>query len=107
MFVAMPRTVDLLVGGVTGMAKPQHRTKEYRQAYAALRRAQARGEWLICVEPDCRMTSRDIPPDCPASVSHDESGTVIIGPSHLHCNLHEAAVRGNRMRRHGADSWRL
>lgn len=89
------------------MAKPQHRTPEYRKAYVALRRAQQRGEWLRCVEPDCRMETRDIAPDMPASVSHDESGTVIIGPSHLHCNLHEAAVRGNRMRGRGKSSWRL
>lgn len=80
------------------MAKPQHRTPEYRAAYAALRRAQAAGEWLVCVEPICKRTSRDIAPWDRASVSHDPSGTVIIGPSHLGCNLSEAAVRGNRMR---------
>lgn len=80
------------------MAKPQHRTPEYRAAYRALRQAQAAGEWLWCVEPKCKATSRQIAPWQRASISHDTTGTVILGPSHLGCNLSEAAVRGNKMR---------
>jgi hypothetical protein len=80
------------------MAKPQHRTPEYRAAYSALRRAQQAGEWFTCVEPICKMPSRDIAPWQRASISHDPSGTVILGPSHLRCNLSEAATRGNKMR---------
>lgn len=81
------------------MAKPQHRTPEYRAAYAEIRRAQAAGEWLVCVEPVCKMGDRAIAPWMRASVSHDPSGTVILGPGHLRCNLSEAASRGNRMRK--------
>lgn len=84
------------------MAKPQHRTAEYRAAYLAIRAAQAAGQWLTCVEPVCKRASRAIAPTDRASVSHDPSGTVILGPSHLGCNLSEAARRGNRMRRRRA-----
>ena len=80
------------------MAKPQHRTPEYRRAYQTQRQAQAAGQWLTCVEPICKKPSRDIAPWDRASISHDPSGTVILGPSHLSCNLSEAASRGNRMR---------
>lgn len=80
------------------MAKPQHRTAEYRAAYNQLRKAQAEGQWLECVEPVCKKSTRAIAPWMRASISHDPSGTVILGPSHLACNLAEAARRGNRMR---------
>lgn len=80
------------------MAKPQHRTPEYRAAYAQLRALQRAGVWLVCVEPICKRRTRDIAPWQRASVSHDPSGTVILGYSHLGCNLSEAASRGNRMR---------
>lgn len=89
------------------MAKPQHRTPEYRRAYVELRRAQQRGEWLTCVEPRCLMPSRSIAPTDAASISHDPTGTVILGPSHLHCNLSEAAIRGNRMRKMAGTTRRL
>lgn len=81
------------------MAKPQHRTPEYRAAYKAQRTAQAAGQWLWCVEPICKRQTRDIAPWDRASISHDPTGTVILGPSHLGCNLSEAASRGNKMRR--------
>ncbi|WGL50651.1 hypothetical protein P5P86_11815 [Nocardioides sp. BP30] len=80
------------------MAKAQHRTAEYVAAYKALRRAQAAGEWHECVEPLCLAPTRLIAPDDRASISHDPSGLLILGPSHLSCNLSEAAKRGNRMR---------
>jgi hypothetical protein len=80
------------------VAKPQHRTPEYRAAYAELRRLQSAGVWLTCVEPKCHYRTRAISPSAKASVSHDPSGLVITGYSHLKCNLSEAATRGNRMR---------
>jgi hypothetical protein len=80
------------------MVKPQHRTPEYVAAYKAQKAAQARGEWLLCVEPICLMPTRDIAPWHRASISHDPTGQVILGDSHLRCNLSEAATRGNKMR---------
>ena len=80
------------------MAKAQHRTPEYRAAYAELRKMQAAGVWLVCVEPVCKFRTRDIAPHHRASISHDPSGLVILGPSHLRCNLSEAASRGNKQR---------
>jgi hypothetical protein len=80
------------------VAKAQHRTREYVTAYKAIKRAQAEGQTLWCVEPVCKYPSRAIYPYQRASVSHDPSGTVILGPSHLHDNLSEAAIRGNKMR---------
>jgi hypothetical protein len=80
------------------MAGPQHRTPEYVAAYKAIKRAQAAGQVLWCVEPVCKFPSRAIYPHQRASVSHDPSGLTILGPSHLSDNLSEAAVRGNKMR---------
>lgn len=84
------------------MAKAQHRTPQYRAAYTAIRKLQAAGIALWCVEPRCLMPTRVIHPSQRASVSHDPTGTVLIGDwphaSHLRCNLSEAAIRGNRMR---------
>ena len=80
------------------MAKPQHRTREYVAAYKAIKRAQAEGQILWCVEPVCKYPSRHIYPHQRASVSHDTTGALILGPSHLHDNLSEAAIRGNKMR---------
>jgi hypothetical protein len=89
------------------MADPQHRTREYVAAYRAIRRAQAAGEVLVCVEPRCLAQSRVIAPHHRASVSHDTSGLVILGPSHLRCNLSEAAIRGNKMRAKQRQRWEL
>lgn len=89
------------------MAKPQHRTPEYRRAYTQLRAAQAAGQWFTCVEPRCLMSTRDIAPWMRASISHDTTGLVIVGPSHLKCNLSEAAVRGNKMRGEKVRRWVL
>lgn len=93
------------------MAKPQHRTPEYRAAYTAIRQAQATGQWLVCVEPICKFGSRDIAPWMRASVSHDPTGLILIGSwphaSHLRCNLSEAAKRGNRMRARPPRRWVL
>ncbi len=89
------------------MAKPQHRTPEYRRAYQAIKRAQAAGHTLWCVEPVCKYRSRAINPWQKASVSHDPSGLHILGPGHLRCNLSEAAVRGNKMRAHSRSRWVL
>lgn len=80
------------------MAKAQHRTPQYRAAYRTMKQQQARGVWLECVEPVCKKPTRAIAPTDRASISHDTTGTVILGPSHLGCNLSEAATRGNAMR---------
>lgn len=80
------------------MAKAQHRTPEYRAAYRALVNAQRAGQWLTCVEPRCIKPTRAIAPTERASISHDPTGTLILGPSHLTCNASEGATRGNRMR---------
>lgn len=89
------------------MASDQHRTPEYVAAYKAIRRAQAAGQLLWCVEPVCKLNVRLISPWQRASVSHDPSGTVICGPSHLVCNLSEAATRGNKLRAKRRRSWAL
>lgn len=74
---------------------------KYTGAYLALRRAYApvvaRGE-AVCSEPVCVMQSRHIVPGSRWHLSHDETGTVVLGPSHAKCNLSEAAKRGNAAR---------
>jgi hypothetical protein len=87
------------------VAKSQHRTPEYRRAYQAIKRAQNAGEILWCVEPVCKFPSRHIYPHQRASVSHDPSGRIILGPSHLSDNLSEAAIRGNKMRAARRPRW--
>lgn len=85
------------------MAKPQHRTPEYRRAEQACKQQVLAGT-AVCVEPRCLFTSRLIPIWFAQvkprlwSVSHDITGTVVLGPSHKKCNLSEAAIRGNKMR---------
>ena len=81
------------------MAKPQHRTPEHRAAYAAIKRAQAAGQWLVCHQPVCVMLTRDIAPNEAADVAHDDSGTVILGPSHSLCNRREAGQKRHRIAR--------
>lgn len=94
------------------MAKPQHRTAEYRRAEAECKRMVVAGI-AVCVEPVCLFTSRLIPPWFAEvkprlwSVSHDTSGAVILGPSHKRCNLSEAATRGNKGRAVGRRRWAL
>jgi hypothetical protein len=80
------------------MAKPQHRTAEYVAAYRALKRAQAAGQVLWCVEGECVYPTRHVYPNQRAAVLHDVTGTVILGPGHHKCNAREAAIRGNKMR---------
>ncbi len=80
------------------MAGPQHRTPEYRAAYRNLKAAQARGEWLVCVQPVCLMGTRDIAPHQAAHVAHDDSGTVILGAAHGLCNTSDGGKRAHQQR---------
>jgi hypothetical protein len=79
------------------VVKPQHETPEYRAARQrfAIEVKAGRG-W--CSQPVCVMSTRYIPPGALWDVAHDESGTIILGPSHRLCNRRDGAVRGNRMR---------
>ena len=74
---------------------------KYTGTYLAIRRAWApivaRGE-ATCHEPVCLHPTRDIHPDARWDLSHDPSGTVILGPSHRRCNRAEGATRGNKAR---------
>lgn len=75
------------------MAGPQHRTPEYRKARRFIDGQQAAGQWLVCMQPVCLMDTRDIAPTDLTDVGHDESGTVILGPTHRHCNRVDGAWR--------------
>jgi hypothetical protein len=81
------------------MAGPQHRTPEYRAAYKKLKRDQAAGKWLWCVQGmhgssgSCLHPTRDIAPDQPAHVAHDDSGNVVIGVAHARCNVTDGGQR--------------
>lgn len=88
------------------MARAKYRTPEYRAAYAALRAAQARGDWLTCVQPVCLMPSRDIAPDEPTHVAHDDSGEEILGPAHARCNTSDGGKR-RAVARNGVTWWPL
>lgn len=81
------------------MAGPQHRTPEYRAAYKQLKRDQAAGRWLECVQGwhgssgTCLHPTRAIAPTDAAHVAHDDSGNVIIGVSHALCNVTDGGQR--------------
>lgn len=88
------------------MAGPQHRTPEYRAAYRQLKRDQAAGKWLTCVQGlhgssgTCLHPSRRIAPTDEAHVAHDDTGQRIIGVAHAKCNWTDGA----RRRQHGPDA---
>jgi hypothetical protein len=81
------------------MAEPKYRTPEYRAARKRIDQAQARGEWLTCVQGwhgssgDCLHPTRDISPTDAAHVAHDDAGTTIIGASHALCNVTDGGQR--------------
>lgn len=74
---------------------------KYSGTYLAIRKAWApvvaRGE-ATCHEPICLMPTRAIAPGSRWHLSHDPTGTMILGPSHMRCNTSEAATRGNKTR---------
>lgn len=62
--------------------------QKYSGYYLAIRRAWApvvaRGE-ATCHEPVCLKDTRAIHPGSSWDLSHDPTGTVILGPSHRSC----------------------
>jgi hypothetical protein len=70
-----------------------HHQTERARHMAALRAAGAG----LCAEPHCVMRSRVITPDMDLHLSHDPTGTVVLGLSHARCNRHEAAVRARAL----------
>lgn len=82
------------------MAKAKYQTPEYRAAKREADAAQARGEWLICAEVVCKYQTRDIAPDQGNDIAHDESGTVILGPAHPHCNRADGGRRRHQSPTH-------
>lgn len=79
------------------MSKPRYRYA-HQQERKRWEPVVAAGE-AYCAEPRCLMRTRWIAPGTKWHVSHDPSGTVVIGVSHERCNTSEGATRGNRMRR--------
>ena len=80
------------------MADARYQTREYRAARKAITAAQARGEWLVCVQPECVMGTRDIAPSQATDVAHDDSGTVVLGPAHMRCNRVDGGKRRHTVR---------
>lgn len=75
------------------MADPRYRTPEFRAERRRITAAQARGQWLECVQPECVMDTRDIAPHQPADVAHDDTGTIVLGPAHATCNRRDGGIR--------------
>lgn len=53
---------------------------------------------VLCHEPVCLEPSREIRPGAAWDLAHDESGSLILGPAHAHCNRTEGSARGNATR---------
>lgn len=75
------------------MSRAKYQTPDFRAERKRINEAQARGEWLTCVQGECVMGSRDIAPHEPADVAHDDSGTVVLGPAHATCNRRDGGIR--------------
>ena len=75
------------------MADAKYRTREYRDAAALAKKAQRRGEWLVCQQPECLEETRDIAPTDLIDIAHDDSGTVVLGPAHRRCNRSDGGKR--------------
>ena len=75
------------------MALAKYRTREYRDAKARADKAQRRGEWLLCHQPECLEPTRDIAPHDLVDIAHDDSGTVVLGPAHRRCNRSDGGRR--------------
>lgn len=78
---------------------------KYRGTYRVTRKAWTpvvNGGEALCHEPRCLEEEaghgRHITPGTPWHLSHDPTGTIILGPSHARCNTSEAAIRGNKDR---------
>jgi hypothetical protein len=71
----------------------EHRAERDRHM-RALQRAGAG----LCAERRCVKRSRIITPDMDLHLAHDPTGTIVLGLAHAACNIHEAAVRANRLR---------
>lgn len=82
------------------MADDRYRTRDYRAARKAADAAQGRGEWLTCRQPVCLMPSRDIGPDEPIDIAHDDSGTEVLGPAHARCNRSDGGKRRHQSPTH-------
>lgn len=76
-----------------------HRTPEHRAERKRINQAQARGQWLTCVQGwhgssgGCLYPSRDIAPTDEAHVAHDDAGSTVIGPAHALCNVTDGGQR--------------
>jgi hypothetical protein len=75
------------------VALAKYRTREFKAERQRITEAQGRGEWLLCVQPECLHPTRDIAPSQPAHVAHDDSGTVVLGPAHELCNTSDGGKR--------------
>ena len=78
-------------GGTKTAAK--YRTKEHREARAAMQAQLDRDGYLLCAQPACLHPTRTILPGMRWCAGHDDTGTAYIGPVHLRCNVTDGAKR--------------
>lgn len=73
---------------------PKYRTKEHRDARAAMKAQLERDGSAQCAQPICLMRTRLILPGMHWCAGHDETGTRYIGLVHRLCNVRDGAKRG-------------
>ena len=76
-----------------GKVNPKYRSKEHRDARAAMKAQLERDGSAQCAQPVCVMRSRLILPGMAWCAGHDDSGTQYIGLVHTRCNTTDAARR--------------
>ena len=77
----------------SGPVNPKYRSKEHRDARAAMKRQLERDGHAYCAQPICVMRSRLITPSMRWCAGHNDAGTDYIGPVHQQCNVRDGARR--------------
>jgi len=77
-----------------GSVNPKYRSKEHRDARAAMKAQLDRDGFTYCAQPVCVMRSRLITPSMRWCAGHNDAGTEYIGPVHMRCNVRDGARRG-------------
>ena len=76
-----------------GGTQAKYRSKEHRDARAAMKAQLERDGSAQCAQPVCVMRSRLILPGMAWCAGHDDSGTRYIGLVHRVCNQRDGAKR--------------
>jgi hypothetical protein len=76
-----------------GSTNPKYQTREHRAERARWAQRLKRDGVVYCAQPVCVMPSRAILEGQGWHLGHADNGVDYIGPTHVDCNVKDAAVR--------------